>query len=146
MQLIRLNRALLKRTASAPRSAGVRAFSTGGSGAIDVHTHMYLPSYMEVLKKRTEIPRVVTVEGQDRLVILPGEDDEVTTATGRPIGREYWDVKAKLEYMDMHNIDTSIISLANPWLDFLTGDAAASVAQELNDELQYMCEESGVAS
>ena len=98
------------------RSSGaIRGLSTG---AIDVHTHMYLPSYMDVLKKRTEIPRVVTVEGQDRLVILPGEDDELTTATGRPIGREYWDVKAKLEYMDMHNIETSIVSLANPWLTF----------------------------
>jgi predicted TIM-barrel fold metal-dependent hydrolase len=109
------------------------------TGAIDVHTHMYLPSYMEVLRKRTEIPRVLTINGEDRLVILPGEDDEITTSTGRPIGREYWDVKAKLEYMDTHNIDTSIISLANPWLDFLEGDAAASVAQELNDELENMC-------
>lgn len=142
MRLFRVNRALFRATSTSGWAGAPRAFSTGG-GAIDVHTHMYLPSYMEVLKKRTEIPRVVTVEGQDRLVILPGEDDEVTTATGRPIGREYWDVKAKLEYMDMHNIETSIISLANPWLDFLTGDAAASVAQELNDELQAMCEVSG---
>jgi aminocarboxymuconate-semialdehyde decarboxylase len=120
--------------------SGARSVS---GGAIDVHTHMYLPSYMEVLKKRTEIPRVITVQGEDRLVILPGEEEETSTAIGRPIGREYWDVNAKLQYMDKHNIETSIISLANPWLDFLEGDAAASVAQELNDELQGMCEKSG---
>lgn len=110
--------------------------------AIDVHTHMYLPSYMNVLRKRTEIPRVINVGGEDRLVILPGEDAEITTSTGRPIGREYWDVDAKLKFMDMHGIEQSVVSLANPWLDFLTGDAAASVAQELNDELQSICEKS----
>lgn len=120
---------------------GSRSISSK-KGAIDVHTHMYLPSYMNVLRKRTEIPRVINVQGQDRLVILPGEDKDITTATGRPIGREYWDIKAKIQYMDKHNIQKSIISLANPWLDFLTGDAAASVAQELNDELQGICEKS----
>ena len=44
--------------------------------------------------------------------------------------------------MDNHKIDKSIISLANPWLDFLEGDVAASTAQELNDELQNICENS----
>ena len=43
---------------------------------------------------------------------------------------------AKLEYMDRHCICTSIVSLANPWLDFLHGQEAESVAMELNDELQ----------
>jgi predicted TIM-barrel fold metal-dependent hydrolase len=104
---------------------------------------MYLPSYMNVLRKRTEIPRVITSpSGEDRLVILPGEDAESTTSAGRPIGREYYDVEAKLQFMDLHGIETSVVSLANPWLDFLTGDAAASVAQELNDELQSICEKS----
>ena len=43
---------------------GVRSLSS--SACIDVHTHMYLPKYMEILKKRTIIPKVITVEGQDR--------------------------------------------------------------------------------
>lgn len=97
---------------------------------------------MNILKKRSDIPRVVSVEGNDRLLILPGEDTEISTTTGRPIGREYWDVSAKLQYMDNHNISTSVISLANPWLDFLSGNEAESAAQELNDELQQMCEAS----
>ena len=65
-------------------------------GSIDCHTHMYTPKYMEILRKRTEIPRVITVENTDRLVILPGEDKEITTSIGRAIGREYWSVDAKL--------------------------------------------------
>ena len=44
--------------------------------------------------------------------------------------------------MDQHHIGISVISLANPWLDFLQGQGAESVAQELNDELQQMCEAS----
>ena len=44
--------------------------------------------------------------------------------------------------MDNHGIKTSVISLANPWLDFLHGEEAANVAQELNDEMQSICESS----
>ena len=44
--------------------------------------------------------------------------------------------------MDVHNIEKSVISLANPWLDFLEGQEAHSVAQELNDQLQGICEAS----
>jgi predicted TIM-barrel fold metal-dependent hydrolase len=135
-------RAVLKNVAGPIFARGSQLGRAMSTGAIDVHTHMYLPSYMDVLRKRTEVPRVLTIGGEDRLVILPGEDDEITTSTGRPIGREYWDVKAKLEYMDKHNIQTSVVSLANPWLDFMEGQEAASVAQELNDELQHMCEQS----
>lgn len=112
-------------------------------GSIDVHTHMYTPLYMDILRKRTSIPRVIKgAGGIDRLIILPGEDKESTTNIGRPIGREYFDVKAKIAFMDAHNIESSIISLANPWLDFLSGNEAASMSQELNDELQNICEKS----
>lgn len=110
--------------------------------SIDVHTHMYLPGYMNILRKRTEIPRVATINGSDRLIILPGEEKEKTTNIGRPIGREYWDIQAKIHYMNQHHIEKSVISLANPWLDFLSGNEAEAIAQELNDELQKICEES----
>lgn len=47
--------------------------------------------------------------------------------------------------MDDHRIQISMISLANPWLDFFRGENSSSIAsitQELNDELQSMCEAS----
>jgi aminocarboxymuconate-semialdehyde decarboxylase len=46
--------------------------------------------------------------------------------------------------MNAHNIKTSIISLANPWLDFLHSDDAtlSIIASELNDELENLCENS----
>lgn len=109
---------------------------------IDVHTHMYLPKYMEILKKRSDIPKVISINNENRLIILPNEEKEKTTNIGRPIGREYYDINAKLLYMKNHNISHSIISLANPWLDFLKENECESVAQELNDELESICEKS----
>jgi hypothetical protein len=52
------------------------------SMSIDVHTHMYTPKYMDILKKRIDIPRVIMINNQARLVILPGEDKEITTSIG----------------------------------------------------------------
>lgn len=103
---------------------------------------MYTPKYMDILRKRTDIPKVVSSGGMDRLIILPDEEKEKTTTAGRPIGKEYFCVESKLKFMDIHNIDKSVISLANPWLDFLQGQEAASVSQELNDELESICEKS----
>jgi hypothetical protein len=76
--------------------------------AIDVHTHLYLPGYMDLLRSRKEVPRVIPpppdspIEAPERLLILPGEDADATTASGRPIGREYWSVEGKLAFMDAH--------------------------------------------
>jgi predicted TIM-barrel fold metal-dependent hydrolase len=41
--------------------------------------------------------------------------------------------------MRKHGITTSIISLANPWLDFLAPDQAAHWAEKINDDLEAMC-------
>ncbi len=142
--MISISRLILSNFPRATAKSWSRSLSNGAvaQGLIDVHTHMYTPKYMNILKSRGDIPKVRTIDGEDRLIILPGEEDEKTTTVGRPIGREYWSVEAKIEYMNHHNIRHSIISLANPWLDFLTGKEAESVAQELNDELQSICENS----
>lgn len=75
---------------------------------IDVHTHLYLPGYMDLLRSRGEVPRVIPplpnspIHAPERLLILPGEDADASTASGRPIGREYWSVEEKLAFMDAH--------------------------------------------
>jgi len=40
---------------------------------------------MDILQKRIDIPRVIMINNQARLVILPGEDKEITTSIGRII-------------------------------------------------------------
>ncbi|KXS09457.1 amidohydrolase 2 [Gonapodya prolifera JEL478] len=107
---------------------------------VDVHTHVYLPSYIDYLRSRKEVPRIFRAEsGEDRLVILPGEDKDSSTAKGRPIGKEYYDVDTKLEFMDVHKIDASVISLANPWLDFMDPSTASPLAAQINSDLQSIC-------
>ncbi|KAF2658639.1 uracil-5-carboxylate decarboxylase [Lophiostoma macrostomum CBS 122681] len=111
---------------------------------VDVHTHIYPPTFVELLRSRTTVPYVRTfpdTPNSSRLVILPGEDDPSTPSTsrGRPIGPEYYDIAQKIAFMDMHKIDKSVISLANPWLDFLPAEEAGEAAQRINDDVDGLC-------
>lgn len=113
---------------------------------VDIHTHVYPPKYMDLLRSRTTVPYVRTFDDAPdsaRLIILPGEDDPSTPSTsrGRPIGSEYYSIKEKIKFMDMHNIDKSVISLANPWLDFLPKEEAGDAAVTINDDVNGLCEQ-----
>lgn len=71
------------------------------SAVVDIHTHVYLPRYMEYLRSRKEVPRVVSSNDSERLIILPGEDLDGSTQGGRPIGAEYYDPVEKLKFMNV---------------------------------------------
>lgn len=111
---------------------------------VDVHTHIYPPTYVSLLRSRKTVPYVRTfadAPDSSRLIILPGEDDPSTPSTsrGRPIGPEYYDIAQKIAFMDQHKIDTSVISLANPWLDFLPAEEAGEAARKINDDVEEIC-------
>ena len=99
------------------RLSSTAATSSTNAALVDVHTHLYLPRYMELLRSRASVPRVFfdKATDSDRLVsqrasllcmppfarliyqtcikwklILPSEDLERSTAKGRPVGSEYW--------------------------------------------------------
>ncbi|KAL9095364.1 MAG: hypothetical protein Q9165_002235 [Trypethelium subeluteriae] len=113
-----------------------------GPGVVDIHTHIYPPSYMALLRSRTTVPMIRDFEDAgSRLIILPDENDPSTPsiARGRPIGADFYDIERKLAFMDKHHIHTSVISLANPWLDFLPSNEGATVAGRVNDDLNAMC-------
>ncbi|KAJ4476639.1 hypothetical protein J3R30DRAFT_314081 [Lentinula aciculospora] len=102
---------------------------------VDVHTHVYLPRYASWLRSRSVAPRILVNEaGEERLLILENE-----TNVGRPVGPSYWDINAKLSFMDQHGIDISVVSFANPWLDFLSPPDAESLARDLNVDLEEYC-------
>ncbi|KAK6611813.1 amidohydrolase [Botrytis cinerea] len=107
---------------------------------VDIHTHVYPPSYIELLKTRDEIPyiRQFPPATEHRLVILPAEDTP-STSRGRPIGSEYYDISERIAFMDTHSIRTSIISLANPWLDWLPPTTALETALSINTEINSLC-------
>jgi aminocarboxymuconate-semialdehyde decarboxylase len=104
---------------------------------------MYPPPYLKVLQARDQVPYVRSFDGNPdnlRLIILPEEATSSSTAKGRPIGPEYWDIKAKLSFMNDHGIHGSILSLANPWLDFVETEEAVQLAEELNEWFEKQCE------
>ncbi|TPX33681.1 aminocarboxymuconate-semialdehyde decarboxylase [Synchytrium microbalum] len=107
---------------------------------VDIHTHVYLPRYMDLLRQRSTVPRAFKNEkGEERLLILPSEDVDLSTRFGRPIGPEYYDINVKLDFMKRHGISKSIISIANPWLDFLPPTTSTPLATSLNNDLQHLC-------
>jgi aminocarboxymuconate-semialdehyde decarboxylase len=111
---------------------------------VDIHTHIYPPTYVELLRSRTTVPYIRTfpdAPSSSRLIILPGEDDASmpSTSRGRPIGPEYYDIAQKMAFMDQHKIDISVISLANPWLDFLPRNEAGDAARKINDDVEAIC-------
>lgn len=73
---------------------------------VDVHTHVYLPRYVSMLRSRTSVPRILSAEGQtgERLLILDHEP-----SGGRPVGSQYWDQAEKLKFMDRHGINVSVV-------------------------------------
>ncbi|KXT05393.1 hypothetical protein AC578_11092 [Pseudocercospora eumusae] len=109
---------------------------------VDVHTHMYPPALMSILRERKKVPYVRLFKDDptsgERLVILP-QEEAGSTARGRPIGPEYYDVAKKIAFMDLHKIDISVVSLANPWLDWLPAEEAAETARLVNDDVEKMC-------
>ncbi|KAL3423340.1 amidohydrolase [Phlyctema vagabunda] len=107
---------------------------------VDIHTHVYPPSYISLLKERSSIPYIRSFPPSKslRLVILPAEDTE-STSRGRPVGAEYYDINEKIKFMDTHNIDISVISLANPWLDWVPASEAAQAAKSINNEVNDEC-------
>lgn len=126
---------------------------------IDIHTHLYPPTYLSLLSSRTEIPYLFhpsptptdasstlpTTSPHPRLIILPTDAPPTLPPAqhGRPIDPSYSSVAQKLAFMSTHNIRTSVLSLANPWLDFLPAAEAALWAMKVNDEFEAICADSG---
>ncbi|KAI1428546.1 uracil-5-carboxylate decarboxylase [Xylaria sp. FL1777] len=127
--------------------------SSSNPKVVDIHTHMYPPAYVELLESRKTIPLIRRFAGakDPRYIILPAEAealDKITSSTsntlpanlpGRPITTHYSSLAQKIHFMDTHGIDISVISLANPWLDFVASEAAGETAKSINSAFSDMC-------
>ncbi|ETN42225.1 uncharacterized protein HMPREF1541_04166 [Cyphellophora europaea CBS 101466] len=116
---------------------------------VDVHTHMYPPSYISLLSSRKEVPYIHTPSsGDPRLIILPSDDDasKPPEQRGRPVDTSYSSFSEKLKFMSTHGITCSVISLANPWLDFLDPSTAAKTAHQINSDLDAACQQQNATS
>lgn len=108
---------------------------------------MYPPSYVDILTSRSTIPLVRTFPSSPdpRLILLEAEVPSLSGADasakppGRPLTKHYSSLAQKIHFMDTHHIDISVISLANPWLDFLEPSEAGGFAKSVNEEFSTMC-------
>ncbi|CAF3445325.1 hypothetical protein SNK03_008671 [Fusarium graminearum] len=125
--------------------------SSSSARVVDIHTHMYPPSYIQILESRSAIPlvRKFPQASDPRLILLEAEVKALEEATrdseakppGRPLTSHYASLAQKVHFMDTHKIDISVISLANPWLDFLDPSESGSIAESVNQEFSRMCGE-----
>ncbi|KAF4984540.1 hypothetical protein FDECE_17067 [Fusarium decemcellulare] len=116
---------------------------------VDIHTHMYPPSYIRILESRSAIPlvRKFPQASDPRLILLEAEVKALEEAErnpeakppGRPLTSHYASLAQKVHFMDTHKIAISVISLANPWLDFLEPGEAGDIAKSVNEEFSSMC-------
>ncbi|HKK48061.1 MAG TPA: hypothetical protein VJ932_03135, partial [Alkalispirochaeta sp.] len=97
---------------------------------IDIHSHIYPREYLELLAGRDSIPRVQQKNDGEHFVIFP--DEERTLGATRPMTPGFYDIQEKLAFMDRNQIDQSVISIGNPWLDFLPPQEGAEWATRLN--------------
>ncbi|MDX1599891.1 MAG: amidohydrolase family protein [Anaerolineales bacterium] len=115
---------------------------SSSSTVIDVHSHLYPRFYLELLEGRSEVPRVVRRNGELEFQIFQEEVGE--NAGGRTLSADFWDLQLKLDFMDAHGIDRSLVSLGNPWLGPFPGDDGDRVARRLNEEFsRYEAETDG---
>jgi predicted TIM-barrel fold metal-dependent hydrolase len=103
---------------------------------VDIHSHIFPNTWISLLQSRTTPPYIDI--NMNTLVSQPG-------VTGKPLLANHYDVTTKIDFMEQHGIDVSVLSLGNPWLDFLIveDDKAASgdVAGKINEEMEQLCRE-----
>ncbi|KAK4230792.1 hypothetical protein QBC38DRAFT_8297 [Podospora fimiseda] len=122
------------------------------SKVVDIHTHMYPPEYISILTSRQNIPLVRNFGDNSkdpRLILLEAEVPSLQLALqvpsapipGRPLTSHYASLGQKIHFMDTHKIDISVLSLANPWLDFLTPEEASGpLPATINNDFERMCQ------
>jgi aminocarboxymuconate-semialdehyde decarboxylase len=113
------------------------------TGTIDVHTHLYPRLYIDAMKRRGPgaLPRIEGEIGSERFIIFPEEAER--PGAGRPMGPEFWEVDAKLSFMDRFGIERSVVSLGNPWLGPFTPEESVPLARAINEELGGLEETTG---
>ncbi|MPZ68175.1 MAG: amidohydrolase family protein [Actinobacteria bacterium] len=104
---------------------------TNDAGIIDVHTHLFPSSMVEILQKRTEPPRIL--ENANGLKLL-----EFTPGVRVPVFPETLSLDVKLTNMKKGGIGYAVLSVATARLDLFSAADAMAISQNVNDELIEM--------
>ncbi len=105
---------------------------------IDIHSHIYPETYLQALKARETPPRVHSAGGQRRLVLYPDQEAQ-PHPNAALVTPKFTTIEEKLRDQDSSGIQTSIISLGNPWFDFLPAEGPFDLVSRTNDEMAAAC-------
>jgi aminocarboxymuconate-semialdehyde decarboxylase len=104
------------------------------SQIVDIHSHIWPASYGALLRWRDAPPFIDT--NANTSVNRPG-------VARKPLLPVLYDAAARIQFIDKQEIDISVVSLRNPWLDFVaTEDERAEAGQvflSINSEMKDMC-------
>jgi predicted TIM-barrel fold metal-dependent hydrolase len=105
---------------------------------VDIHSHLYPGWFIDRFRDREQVPRVVPDIDGDRFLLFETEGGR---ASGPLLTEDYTTIGAKLDFMDRHGIDCSIVSLGNPWFEFFDQDESLALARDANTRLSNLVEE-----
>ncbi|KAJ6438103.1 amidohydrolase 2 [Purpureocillium lavendulum] len=124
------------------------ARNVGRKLVVDVHTHLYPQAYIDLLAQRTEVPFVRRWEPTGQFYLCNrtpqnsngrGSNLSPSRPPGRILDAHYHQISEKISFMDHHQIDISVLSLGNPWLDFVDEDKAEDFAMVINNATNEIC-------
>ncbi|MEM4417455.1 MAG: amidohydrolase family protein, partial [Nitrososphaerota archaeon] len=102
---------------------------------IDVHNHWYPLPYLEVLSEHGGRFGWEVARGADGVPVLRSNRGYIfrcTKATNNP--------DARVEEMNSGGLDIQVMSISEPWVDFLPSPQSIKLARLVNEDIARACE------
>jgi aminocarboxymuconate-semialdehyde decarboxylase len=103
--------------------------------AIDVHNHWYPVNYLKILAEHGASYGWEIIHSSDGTPVIRSRRGYIfrcMKATNDPM--------ARVRELDEGGLETQVMSLSEPWVDFLPPPQSAKLAQLVNDDIAHACE------
>ncbi len=98
----------------------------------DCHTHWITKPYFNLLEKLQTVPRIERTSA--------GRVTMIQRGFSLPVTPNFLDMDLRLKEMEKSGVQFHLLSLVNPWVDFLDSKLSMKIAKESNDELSKICQ------
>ncbi|KAF2707173.1 hypothetical protein K504DRAFT_504349 [Pleomassaria siparia CBS 279.74] len=88
---------------------------------VGIHSHIYPPPWISLLHSCTTPPFISSNSPTTSIHV------NCSGAPGKPFLPTLSNISTKIAFMDRPDIDVSVLSLGNPWLDFLAADDSDAI-------------------
>ncbi len=103
--------------------------------AIDVHNHWYPIEYLKILAEHGSGHGWEIIHSGDGTPVIRSSRGYIfrcTRATNNP--------EARVRELDEGGLEIQVMSISEPWVDFLPNPKSAKLAQLVNDDIAHACE------